>query len=262
MTDPKTSESSSAEPARDSAINPAFERVLYEALLVAYGRILAKYNAFAQGSILRDVGHEIVDYLGRHGFPLEEQGNAEDMNRLTELFVKNGFVEKLEVEPADAGCNFIWHNLYGRDAYRELHAISDNPFLACPLNLGLFYLAEKHGKAMKLHRKIFDEASKVVETQYEVVDRKPPQAGEIDPLVIENARLYQIAQERLDKLERAQSEIRTLRGILPVCSCCHKIRDEHNEWQSMEGYLHAHSEAYFTHSYCPECEARALQELE
>ncbi|WP_221031517.1 hypothetical protein [Actomonas aquatica] len=244
------------------AINPAFERALYEALLVAYGRILAKYNAFAQGSILRDVGKEVIAYLGRHGFPLDEQGNAEDMTRLTELFVQNGFVEKLDVEPAEAGDNFIWHNLYGRDAYQELHEISDNPFLACPLNLGLFYLAEKHGKSMKLHRKTFDPANNVVETQYEVVDQSAPSDGDVDPLVIENARLYQIAQERLDKLERAQKELRTLRGILPVCSCCRKIRDEQNEWHAMESYLSEHSDANFTHCYCPECEAKALRDIE
>ena len=98
--DPKLSP---AAPSAPSAINPAFGRALYESLLVAYGRILAKYNAFAQGSILRDVGREVIDYLGRHGFPLDEQGDAEDLNRLTELFVHNGFVERLEVQPGEAG---------------------------------------------------------------------------------------------------------------------------------------------------------------
>lgn len=44
-----------------------FQKVLYEAVLVAFGEILAKYNAFAQGSILRDVGKVIIDYLNQHG---------------------------------------------------------------------------------------------------------------------------------------------------------------------------------------------------
>ena len=246
----------------DTAINPAFERVLYEALLVAYGKILAKYNAFAQGSILRDVGKEIINYLNNHDFPFEEHGDESDLGRLTELFVSNGFAEKLEVEPAEHGQNYIWHNLYGRDAYRELHEISDNPFLACPLNLGLFYIAEKHHKSMKLHEKNFDASSNRVETQYEVVDKQPATPDDTDPLVIENARLYQIAQERADRLEKAQNEIRTLKGILPICACCHKIRDESSDWQRLETYVHNHSEANFTHGYCPECEAKALREID
>lgn len=242
--------------------NPKFERALYESVLVAYGRVLAKYNAFAQGSILRDVGREMIEYLGRHGFPLEQEGNMADLDRLTELFVENGFTEKLEVEPAEVGRNYTWHNLYGRDAYEELHEITDNPFLACPLNLGLFYLAQKHGKALKLLRKRFDDKSDVVEAQYDIVDASPISSEDLEPLVIENARLYQIAQERLDKLERAQAEIRTLRGIVPVCACCHKVRDENHEWHSLESYLQDHSEADISHSYCPTCEARALTELD
>ncbi len=246
----------------ETTSNSQFERVLYESVLVAYGRILAKYNAFAQGSILRDVGREMIDYLGRHGFPLQEEGDLGDLERLTALFVENGFTERLEVEPADVGHNYTWHNLYGRDAYEELHDITDNPFLACPLNLGLFHLAQKHGKALKLLHKRFDEENKVVEAQYDLVDANPVPAEDLEPLVIENARLYQIAQERLDKLERAQAEIRTLRGIVPVCACCHRVRDEHHEWHSLESFLQDHSEADISHSYCPTCEARTLAELD
>jgi hypothetical protein len=51
-------------------------------------------------------------------------------------------------------------------------------------------------------------------------------------------------------------ELRTLRGLLPVCCLCKKIRDQHNTWEPMEVYLAAHSEARFSHSFCPEC-ARA-----
>ena len=109
-----------------------FEKILYEALLVAFGKILAKYNVFAQGTILKDVGREIIEYLNDHGFEFEETDDIEDLTTLTELFVKNGFAESLDVEPADKGNNYIWHNLYGIEAYEELHEISDNPFLACP----------------------------------------------------------------------------------------------------------------------------------
>ena len=42
-----------------------FKQVLYESLLVSFGKVLSKYNAFAQGTVLHDVGMEIIDYLNK-----------------------------------------------------------------------------------------------------------------------------------------------------------------------------------------------------
>ena len=230
-----------------------FEKRLYEALLVAFGKILAKYNAFAQGSILRDVGKEIIEYLNSHDFQFEETGELDDLSILTGLFVKNGFAEKLDIEPADKGQNYIWHNLYGVDAYKELHDITDNPFLACPLNLCLYYLADKHNKTLRLYRKTFDMEHNITEAQYEVVDKDIPNAQDFDALIIENARLYELAQERADRLEKAQKEIKMLRGIIPICTSCKKIRNDEGFWQQVETYISQHSEAKFSHGLCPDC---------
>jgi hypothetical protein len=230
-----------------------FEKALYEALLVAFGKILAKYNTFAQGSILKDVGKEIILYLNENGFNFEEKGTVEDLARLTNLFVENGFAEKLDIEPADKGQNYIWHNLYGFDAYKQLHEISDNPFLACPLNLCLYYIADKHNKSMHLLTKNFDLGNNSAESQYELVDKEVQPEGAFDPLVIENARLYELASERADRLEKAQNEIKTLRGIIPICGSCKKIRDDDGYWEQVDRYVSKHSEALFSHSICPEC---------
>ena len=181
-----------------------FRQRLYEAFLVAFGKVLSKYNTFAQGSILRDVGREIIDYLKKYGFEFEEKGDLSDLAMLTDLFVKNGFTEKLEILPAKKGQNYIWHNLYGIEAYKELHEITDNPFLACPLNLCLYYLADKHNKTMLLHSKSFDSQNNIAQSQYEIVDKDRSGGGEFDALVIENVRLYELAQERAEKLEKAQ----------------------------------------------------------
>jgi hypothetical protein len=237
-----------------------FEKVLYEALLVAFGKILAKYNVFAQGYILKDVGKEIIEYLNDHGFQFEEKGELEDLSVLTELFLKHGFAEKLDVEPADKGENYIWHNLYGIEAYEELYEIVDNPFLSCPLNLCLYYLADKHNKTMRLHHKTFDMKHKTAESQYEIVDKDVSQEEDIDPLVIENARLYELAQERADRLEKAQQEIKILRGIIPICTSCKKIRDDDGYWQQVETYISEHSEALFSHGICPDCMTKLYPE--
>ncbi|WP_300669941.1 PAS domain-containing protein [Desulfoluna sp.] len=54
-------------------------------------------------------------------------------------------------------------------------------------------------------------------------------------------------------LEKALVEIRNLRGILPICSSCKKIRDEDGGWHALENYISAHSEADFSHGICPDC---------
>ena len=56
-----------------------------------------------------------------------------------------------------------------------------------------------------------------------------------------------------DSLQKALDEIKTLRGILPICSHCKQIRDDEGSWKQMEEYIHDHSEAEFTHSICPDC---------
>ncbi|HKI52265.1 MAG TPA: hypothetical protein VJ995_09340 [Geothermobacteraceae bacterium] len=60
-------------------------------------------------------------------------------------------------------------------------------------------------------------------------------------------------KESLTLLETAHSELKVLRGILPICASCKKIRDESGTWTQVEAYIHAHSEADFTHGMCPDC---------
>jgi hypothetical protein len=48
-------------------------------------------------------------------------------------------------------------------------------------------------------------------------------------------------------------EINTLRGFLPICANCKKIRDDRGYWTQIEIYISKHSEAEFSHGLCPEC---------
>jgi len=54
-------------------------------------------------------------------------------------------------------------------------------------------------------------------------------------------------------LKKALSEVKTLRGFLPICSGCKKIRDDGGYWRQIEQYLSEHSDAEFSHGMCPEC---------
>lgn len=66
----------------------------------------------------------------------------------------------------------------------------------------------------------------------------------------------QIEKERdvlISELQRALDEIKALRGIVPICSNCKKIRDDTGYWQQIESYIRKHSGAQFSHGICPDC---------
>lgn len=58
---------------------------------------------------------------------------------------------------------------------------------------------------------------------------------------------------REQELEHALREVKVLRGLLPICAQCKKIRDDQGQWQTVESYITAHSEVDFSHGICPEC---------
>jgi uncharacterized PurR-regulated membrane protein YhhQ (DUF165 family) len=73
------------------------------------------------------------------------------------------------------------------------------------------------------------------------------------------------AEEERDKvireLQKAMAEVKTLRGFLPICSHCKKIRDDKGYWNQIESYLRDHSEAEFSHSICPDCRKKYYPDL-
>ena len=55
------------------------------------------------------------------------------------------------------------------------------------------------------------------------------------------------------ELKGALAKVKTLKGLLPICASCSKVRDEKGVWTHVDVYIRDHSEAEITHSYCPEC---------
>jgi phosphoserine phosphatase RsbU/P len=74
--------------------------------------------------------------------------------------------------------------------------------------------------------------------------------------------LQQKLAERVEELQTALSNVKQLRGLLPICSYCKRIRGDDHYWQQVEGYIARHSDAQFSHGICPTCYAKVSDELD
>ncbi|RMD73608.1 MAG: response regulator [Lentisphaerae bacterium] len=69
-------------------------------------------------------------------------------------------------------------------------------------------------------------------------------------------------QEKIDELQKAMDEIMHLRGILPMCAWCHKIRTDEDYWLQVDEYISSHSLAEVSHGICPDCYEKLMNEVE
>ena len=63
------------------------------------------------------------------------------------------------------------------------------------------------------------------------------------------------------KLQEAFDNIKTLKGLLPICANCKDIRDDKGYWNQIEAYIRDHSDAEFSHSICPDCAKKLYSDL-
>ncbi|OGR10740.1 MAG: hypothetical protein A2097_02855 [Desulfobacula sp. GWF2_41_7] len=66
-----------------------------------------------------------------------------------------------------------------------------------------------------------------------------------------------IEEERLSSVQEAKQlleETKILRGLIPICASCKKIRDDRGYWNQLESYIEKHSDARFSHGICRECQ--------
>jgi DNA-binding response OmpR family regulator len=68
--------------------------------------------------------------------------------------------------------------------------------------------------------------------------------------------------EQVAELQAALSNVKQLRGLLPICSYCKRIRGDDQYWQQVEGYIAEHSQAQFSHGICPTCYVTVSAEID
>jgi len=80
--------------------------------------------------------------------------------------------------------------------------------------------------------------------------------------ITERKQTEEALTEEHRQLKQALDEVRTLRGIMPICAYCKKIRDDEGYWNQVEKYVSDHTEAKFSHGICPTCFEREMKGIE
>ncbi len=70
--------------------------------------------------------------------------------------------------------------------------------------------------------------------------------------------LQQQLSSKIAALEETIANVKQLKGLLPICSYCKRIRSDQDYWQQLEGYISDHSDAQFSHGVCPGCYDKVL----
>ncbi|PKK89150.1 MAG: hypothetical protein CVV64_15705 [Candidatus Wallbacteria bacterium HGW-Wallbacteria-1] len=111
-------------------------------------------------------------------------------------------------------------------------------------------------------KEYFCETSKTVngETNHFLITVKPILDGnklfgisETFHNITERLELEEQKEELIRQLNETLDQVRTLRGFIPICASCKKIRDDKGYWNQLEAYVQMHSHAEFSHSLCPDC---------
>ncbi len=129
-------------------------------------------------------------------------------------------------------------------------------FFVCSLPLILFIINNYRSYTSHL-KSINTELSQYKHHLEELVEQRTTQLKSTnEQLEVEIAEKTAAEKQReilIDKLQRALTEVKSLSGLLPICSNCKKIRDDKGYWNKIETYLKDHSEADFSHGLCPDC---------
>jgi two-component system, response regulator PdtaR len=88
---------------------------------------------------------------------------------------------------------------------------------------------------------------------------KPPSAPEIErSIIIAMARFDDLRElQRLNReLQTALDNVKVLKGLVPICANCKKIRNDKGFWEALESYMKKNSDVEFSHGLCPDCIAK------
>lgn len=155
--------------------------------------------------------------------------------------------------------------LIGKDAHSLLHHSKPNgspyPEEECPIYDTFLKGISRHNRNEVFWKK--------GGTSFEVAYSGAPirEEGRIVGAVVTFLDISEVKQAELERerlineLRDALAQVRTLKGYLPICAHCKKIRNDKGYWEQIEKYIRDHSEAEFSHGICPDCAKKLYPEF-
>ena len=145
---------------------------------------------------------------------------------------------------------------YCYQAYQGRDGVCEN----CPMDIsfrdGNIHTMERTVPSERGHRYLEITSSLLKDSEGKVI------AGiEVVRDVTERRRLESEREMLIGNLQEALAKIKTLKGVIPVCAWCKKVRDDKGYWEELEHYIRDHTDADFTHGICPECLKNVSGEL-
>ena len=104
--------------------------------------------------------------------------------------------------------------------------------------LSAFYMRRKILYTAEIEQRVVQQAQTNIQLEKEIGERSAAEAQR-DKTIVD--------------LKKALDEVKTLRGILPICSYCKKVRDDKGYWEQVDVYIYKHSQADISHGICPAC---------
>jgi integral membrane sensor domain MASE1 len=147
-------------------------------------------------------------------------------------------------------------NPFGREAPEDavIHA-QEFIFVLSVMTLGLAALSTRVRLSQAELERANAELRRRAEALFETNREMELAKAEVVAL---NDALEQRVRDRTRELQEALTHVKELRGLLPICAWCKRVRDDHDYWYSVEEYISERTDAQFSHVICPDC----LKEVE
>lgn len=137
--------------------------------------------------------------------------------------------------------------------YSSIAVKKGNKQLLAKINMGLEKIREDGSMQKVLEKWSIKETVYLTKSQYNFFIALVI-AAMLIALLLLAVLFYMYRTKKINKeLQNAINEIKTLRGIIPVCSYCHNVRNDEGAWDQIESYISKHSEVKFSHGICPKC---------
>lgn len=223
--------------------------------------------------VLETSGHQILDETGKIiGYrgvdrDITERKQAEEHLKVSEKRFREIIedVSKISIQGYDEERRVIFWN----KASEKLYGYTEKEAFGSKLE-DLIIPAKMQEKIKRLHRRWVEYGEKIPSGPLDLRNKNcdevhiysshvmhdTPHGKEMFCLDVDLGPIRQAEQEReklIKKLQGALDDVKTLSGLLPICSKCKKIRDDNGYWNTLEAYIESHSEVLFSHGLCSEC---------